>query len=202
MKMKLLPASLITLVLLSGCQTMTHLIDASDTTSNITTSLSYADFNSAANRMADQIIASPLLVHPQSAQGGRYILNISNIQNDTMQRIDTDQLVKTMRVRMLNSGKFLVTTAFDGSDSMTKDSRTLADSAMVKQSSVKKNGTVLAPDFSLAGKIMQRNSSLDNGDTRIEYYFQLQMTNLENGLSYWEGEEVIGKVSGSDTVSW
>jgi uncharacterized protein (TIGR02722 family) len=202
MKMKLLPASLITLVLLSGCQTATHLIDASDTTTNITTSLSYADFNSAANRMADQIIASPLLVHPQSAQGGRYILNISNIQNDTMQRIDTDQLVKTMRVRMLNSGKFVVTAAFDGSDSMIKDSRTLTDSAMVKQSSVKKNGTVVAADYSLAGKIMQRNSSLDNGDTRIEYYFQLQMTNLENGLSYWEGEEVIGKVSGSDTVSW
>jgi uncharacterized protein (TIGR02722 family) len=189
-------------LILSGCKTSTSYIDASDAKTHITTGLSYADFKTAAHAMSDDIIKSPLLVHSQAAQGGRFILHISNITNDTMQRVDTDQLIKSIRVRMLNSGKFLVTTAFNGEDSMTKDVRKLKDSTMVKQASVKKAGTVLAPDYSLSGKIMQRNATLDNGDTRIEYYFQLSLTNLENGLAYWEGEEVIGKVSGADTVSW
>lgn len=199
---KIAIAAVITAALISGCQSTTTYIDAEDQKTNITTGISYADFSSAANALADEIIASNLLVHPQADQGGRWIMHVGNITNDTMQRIDTDQLSKTIRVRLMNSGKFLTTTAFNGEDSMTKDVRDLADSDMVKKSSVKKNGTVLAPDYSLSGKILQRNAGLDNGDTRIEYYFQLTLTNLENGLAYWEGEKVIGKVTDQDSVSW
>ncbi|RJG38266.1 penicillin-binding protein activator LpoB [Motilimonas pumila] len=199
---KLIVGTLFTALVLTGCKTNTQYIDPADAEQNITVGLSYADFQLAAQTMADEMIASPLLVHPKAAQGGRYILHVNNITNDTMQRVDTDQLVKTIRVRLLNSGKFVVTTAFNGEDNMTKDVRGLSDSEMVKKSSVKKSGTVLAPDYSLSGKILQRNASLDNGDTRIEYYFQLTLTNLENGLAYWEGEKVIGKLSGADTVAW
>lgn len=186
---------------LVGCKTTTTYIDAADDKTNIVAALSYADFNKAANEMADEIITSKLMTHPQSDAGGRYIIYVNDIENDTMQRLDTDQLTKSVRVKLLQSGKFLVTTAF-GEDDATKKMRELKDSKMVKQSSVKGDNQVLAPDFSLSGKILQRNASLDNGDTRIEYYFQMSMTNIENGLAYWEGERVVGKVADGDSVSW
>ena len=186
---------------LVGCKTTTAYIDATDTQTNIVAALSYADFNKAANEMADEIIASKLMTHPQSDVGGRYIIYVNDIENDTMQRLDTDQLAKSLRIELLQSGKFLVTTAF-GEDDATKKMRDLKDSKMVKKSSVKGDNQVLAPDFSLSGKILQRNASLDNGDTRIEYYFQMSMTNIENGLAYWEGERVVGKVADGDSVSW
>lgn len=198
---KLLIASVIAAVALSGCKTTTSYIDAADTQTNIVAALSYADFSKAATEMSEEVIASKLMTHPKADQGGRYIIYINDITNDTMQRLDTDQLTKTLRVKLLQSGKFLVTTAF-GEDDATKKMRDLKDSAMVKQSSVKKNNQVLAPDFSLSGKILQRNASLDSGDTRIEYYFQMSLTNIENGLAYWEGERVVGKVADGDSVSW
>ncbi|CED57620.1 penicillin-binding protein activator LpoB [Aliivibrio wodanis] len=198
---KYLLASAISVLALSGCQTTTGYIDAADTSSNVVATLSYADFSKAATGMAEEIVASKLMTHPKADQGGRYIIYVNDISNDTMQRLDTDQLAKTLRIQLLQSGKFLVTTAF-GEDDATKKMRELKDSKMVKQSSVKSSNQVLAPDFSLTGKILQRNSTLDNGDTRIEYYFQMSLTNIENGLAYWEGERVVGKVADGDSVSW
>lgn len=198
---KIAIVSAMTLVMLGGCKTTTTYIDAADSKTNVVAALSYADFSKSANEMADGIIESKLMNHPQSDAGGRYIIYVNGIENDTMQRIDTDQLTKSLRVKMLNSGKFLVTTAF-GEDDATTKMRALKDSKMVKQSSVKGNNEVMAPDFSLSGKIMQRNSTLDNGDTRIEYYFQLSMTNINNGLAYYEGERVVGKVADGSSVSW
>lgn len=142
------------------------------------------------------------MVHPETAQGERYVIHISSVTNDTMQRIDTDQLVKGMRVQLLNSGRFFVTTAFDGSDNATREMRELQNDKMVDQSTVQENGTVIAPDFSMSGKILQRNNNLDNNDTRVEYYFQLTLTDLKTGLAYWEGERVIAKVTGQRGASW
>ncbi|KOO04830.1 penicillin-binding protein activator LpoB [Vibrio nereis] len=198
---KLAIATTIALATLSGCKTTTAYIDASDTSTNVVAALSYADFSKAANEMADDITNNKLMTHPQADVGGRYIVYVNDIENDTMQRLDTDQLTKSLRVKLLQSGKFLVTTAF-GEDDATQKMRQLKDSKMVKKSSVKGDNQVLAPDFSLSGKILQRNSSLDNGDTRIEYYFQMTLTNIENGLAYWEGERVVGKVSDGSSVSW
>lgn len=198
---KLALATAVAALTLTGCATKTAYIDAADTETNVVAALSYADFSKAANEMAEEIIASKLMSHPQADEGGRYIVYVNDIENDTMQRLDTDQLTKGLRVNLLQSGKFLVTTAF-GEDDATKKMRELKDSKMVKKSTVKKDNQVFAPDFSLSGKILQRNTSLDNDDTRIEYYFQLSMTNVENGLAYWEGERVVGKVADGSSVSW
>ncbi len=183
---------------LAGCSTPTAYIDATDKQENITAGISYADFHGASKALTDDLIASPGF---DRADGSRIIVEVGLIENDTMQRIDTDQLTKDVRVSMLKSGKFVTTTAFGEVDA-TRDARTLQDSKLVDQSTVKGNGKVLAADFHLSGKIIQRDNRLDNGDKRIEYYFQMTLTNLENGLAYWEAQEVVGKVADSDSVSW
>ncbi len=191
----------ITLMSLMGCKTPTQYIDPKNTSDNLTPSLNYNDFSQAAISLSSDIIANPQFAMPSADNNGRYILYISRISNDTMQHVDTDQLVKSMRVQLLNSGKFLVTTAF-GEDSATRDMRRLENDPLIDQSTVKPNETVIAPDYSLSGKIIQRNSTLDDGASRIEYYFQLSLTEIATGLAFWEGEQVIAKISDNGTVSW
>ncbi|MBR9830407.1 MAG: penicillin-binding protein activator LpoB [Oceanospirillales bacterium] len=189
---------------LSGCTTTAHYVNPGQD-QTVVMGLDYKDFESAASQAVDEMVASPLLVHPKAAQGGRYVMAVSSMINDTTQRIDTDQLTKKIRVRLLQSGKFITTTAIGlngPEDAMTQQVRQLRNSAMVKGSTVKKNNKVIAPDYSLSGKIIQRNNRVDRRTQQSDYYFQLTLTNLENGLAYWEGEYPIIKRGDNRTVTW
>jgi len=207
MKKMILSVTLPALLALGGCQSTSTSYVAADDKKTVVAGLSQRDFEGAANNALKDIIASPLLVHPDAAQGGRYILSIYNILNDTTQRIDTDQLVKKIRVGLLNSGKFITTTAvsFTGAgpeDSSTQKSRQLENSSIMNQDTVKKGANVVAPDFSMSGKIIQKNNRISSSKQLVEYYFQLTITNIDNGLAYWEGEYPVAKTTSNDSVSW
>jgi uncharacterized protein (TIGR02722 family) len=164
--------------------------------------LDYRDFEEAAAKMVQSMLSSPATAHPQ---GGRYILAISRITNDTMQRIDTDQLIKKIRVELLNSGRMLVTTAVGANgpeDSMSYGARELRGNDEFKQSTVQKKRTLIAPDMSLSGKIIQRNNSISSSKIQVDYMFQLTLTDIKTGLAYWEGEEIIIKRGSGKTVTW
>ncbi len=204
MKKALLVLAVAGTSILTGCQSTTSYVD-NDNNDIVTMGLSYKDFDQSASKALNEIIESPLLLHPQAAQGGRYIMAISNIVNDTSQRIDTDQLTKKIRVGLLRSGKFLTTTAIGlngAEDGMTAKVRELNNSKLVNKSTVKKNGTVIAPDFSLSGKIIQRTNKIDRSSQLVDYYFQLTLTQLETGLAYWEGEYPVSKKGSNDSVTW
>jgi uncharacterized protein (TIGR02722 family) len=182
----------------------THYVDTKTDTTAVM-GLDYKDFDGAASHMLNDMLNSPLLVHPNAAGGARYVIAISDIQNDTAQRIDTDQLIKKMRIGLLNSGRFVITTAIGlhgAEDDMTRQSRDLSHSKMVNQRTVKKNGRVIAPDFSLSGKIMQGNNRVSSAEQQVQYTFQLTLTNLDTGLAYWEDEKEIIKRGDNRTVSW
>ncbi|WP_323018221.1 penicillin-binding protein activator LpoB [Castellaniella sp.] len=189
---------------LAGCVTPTHYVDMKNDNVAVM-GLDYKDFESAATELVNQMLASPLMVHPKSNQGARYVLTVSNVVNDTVQRIDTDQLTKKIRISLLNSGRFVVTTAvgLNGpEDAMTAKSRQLKSSKMMNQKTVKKAGRVIAPDYSLSGKIIQRNNRVNSSTQQVDYYFMLTMTNLDDGLAYWEGEYPIVKRGDNRTVTW
>ncbi|GAM57301.1 putative lipoprotein [Vibrio ishigakensis] len=78
------------------------------------------------------MIASPLLVHPKAQAGGRYVIAVSDITNDTMQRISTEQIAKKIRVGLLQSGKFLATSAIGANqDALVIESRKMQESSIV-----------------------------------------------------------------------
>ena len=169
---------------------------------NITMGLDNADFQRAAQEAIQSMLQSGAVDKPG---GGRYVLAISNIINDTMQRIDTDQLVKKIRVALLQSGKVVVTTAVSAGgpeDTMSYKARELRKSEEFDQETVAQKGQMIAPDLSLSGKIIQRNSTLQDGSHRSDYYFQLSLTDISSGLAFWEGETVIGKVGSNNSAAW
>lgn len=204
MKIRLLLTTLTASLILAGCATPTHYVDTKNDQVAVM-GLDYKDFENAAGELVNQMLASPLMVHPKSNQGARYVLAVSNVLNDTAQRIDTDQLTKKIRISLLNSGRFVVTTAIGingPEDAMTQKVRQLRSSKMVNQKTVKKDGRVIAPDYSLSGKILQRNNRVSSSTQQVDYYFQLTMTNLDDGLAYWEGEYPIIKRGDNRSVSW
>ncbi len=178
-------------------------VDPKNNRAPTTVGLDYRDFEEAASDAVQSMISSGAVDNPA---GGRYVLMISRIINDTMQRIDTDQLIKKIRIELLNSRKVVVTTAVSGSgaeDSASFDVRQdLRGNAEFDQSRVQRTGTMVAPDISLSGKILQRNLSIDRRNQQIEYYFQLTLTDLETGLAIWEDEYPIIKQTTSRRAGW
>lgn len=193
---------LMAIILMTGCNTVPQVIDTRQTRSETTMGLDYRDFENAAAEMVTSMISSGAVNHPG---GGRYILAISSISNDTLQRIDTDQLIKKIRVELLNSGKVVVTTAvgLNGpEDQMSMAARELRGNSEFDQSRVARRGTLQAPDLSLSGKIIQRNNRVGSNKTQADYYFQLSLTDINSGLALWEGESYIGKLGGKKSVAW
>ena len=188
--------------LVSGCVSTTQNIDMSNDMEKAVMGLDYRDFQKAASEAVSSMLQSGAV---NKRGGGRYVLAISRIVNDTMQRIDTDQLIKKIRVELLQSGKVVVTTAVgaDGAeDKLTMQARQLRKSDEFNQATVAKKGQMIAPELSLSGKIIQRNVKVSSGTQQVEYYFQLTLTDINTGLAFWEGESVIGKRGSNKSVSW
>jgi uncharacterized protein (TIGR02722 family) len=191
----------VSMVMLAGCATPTRYIDPAADDGAVTMTMDYRDFEKAATEAVDDMLASGAVSKPN---GERYIMVVSRVTNDTMQRIDTDQLTKKIRVGLLRSGKVVTTTAvgLDGAeDEMSARARELRDSEEFDQSGVQRKGTLKAPDLSLSGKILQRNHTAGK-EQQVEYYIQLSLTDLVTGLATWEVETPIIKRGSNESVSW
>ena len=191
--------------LFTGCANTTPQYMGANTTAKhqpLTMGIDRQDFEKAATESIESLLRGGALNKPG---GGRYVIMMGRLINDTTQRIDTDMLMKKIRIAMLQSGKAVVTTAVKAGgaeDMSTYEVRKLRGNSEFKQSRIAKKGSLIAPDMSLGGKIMQRTSKGRDGNQIVEYYFQLTLTHLETGLAFWEGETVIGKSGSNDTVTW
>ncbi|MBP3545880.1 MAG: penicillin-binding protein activator LpoB [Alphaproteobacteria bacterium] len=194
--MKKYVVMLLAMLFLSGCVTKTVLIDTENDTTERVAALEGRDFEDAASSMIEDMLEMGTLSKPN---GQPYILIISRIENDTMQRIDVDELTKSIRIALMKSGKVRVT-AFQ-EDNMVMQSAQLRKSKEFNQANVRQKNSLAAPELSLSGKINQREFRV-SGDKRIEYRFSMSITDLSNGLTVWEGEKKIKKIADKNAVTW
>jgi len=198
---------IITLVglLLTGCATKTVNIDVVHDEGKAVMALDYRDFNQAASEMIQSMIGSGALKKPG---GGRYVMTTARVTNDTMQRIDTDQLMAKIEEELMNSGHVVMTAAVGGKgapDEMIYEMRDIRDSATgdeFQQETLAGKRTLIAPELSTSGKIFQRNIRYDSNRQQVEYYFQLRVADLTTGLVFWQKESIIGKRGSNRSVSW
>lgn len=168
----------------------------------MTMGIDSTDFEKAASDAVESLLSSGALDRPG---GGRYVVAMGKVINDTTQRVDTALLTKKIRISMLKSGKAVVTTAVaagGAEDSMSHDVRDLREDEEFAQNTIAKKGTLIAPDMSLSGKIIQRNMQTVDKKQLVEYYFQLTLTQLQTGLAFWEDEININKIGSNKSVSW
>jgi penicillin-binding protein activator len=189
-----------------GCSPQTENVDTINDQGKAVMQLDYRDFDRAASEMVQSMIASGAF---KKEGGGRYVVAKGRIVNDTMQRIDTDQLMGKVEQEMTRSG-LIVMTAAVGAGNAPKDSlvhsvREIRDSDKADEfnkDTLQAKGQLIAPELSISGKIIQRNVHYDNNKQQVEYYFQLQMNNLTNGLVFWQNENIIGKRGSDKKVPW
>jgi uncharacterized protein (TIGR02722 family) len=214
MKKFLIISATATMFIFSGCATSSsqvHYLNNSNagTAKAVSLGLDYEDINRAAQKLVNSMLKSPYLNRmyevKMKKEGKPLVLMISDFTNDTTQRLDIDQIVKKIRIALLNSGKFIVTTALragGSEDKATFGLRKLRGNKEFNQKTIAKKGTIIAPDLSLSGKIIQRTTPLPNGEQRVDYYIQMSLTDVTSGLAFWEGEEVISKAGSSESAPW
>jgi uncharacterized protein (TIGR02722 family) len=200
MKAKVLYLIAAVCFLAAGCSQETTMIDTMHDEGKSVMALDYRDFDMAASKMVQSMLASGAL---KKADGGRYVVATGRIVNDTTQRIDTDQLMVKIETEILNSGQAVMTSAIgSGSDKLLHETRELRDSEEFDPNTVAKRQTLIAPELTISGKIFQRNIRYDRNTQQIEYYFQLKLSDVKSGLRFWQEETLIGKRGSNRSVSW
>lgn len=189
-------------LVLAGCGQRTVIVDRETDDADTTLELDYRDFEHAAMKAVESMLTSGQLDHPDDR---RYVMAVSRITNDTMQRFDTDQLVRKIRVELLQSGKVVTTSAVSSEgvqDELLDEVRRQRDSDEFREDTKVEKGTLVSPDYGLSGKILQRNIKRDSDTQQVEYYFQLVLTDLRDGLAVWEHETPIIKRGSNSSVAW
>lgn len=163
--------------------------------------LEYRDWEKTAESMTKSMLKSGAFAKVKNP-----VIAMGPMVNDTMQRFDTDVLVKKIRTTIVNDGHAQMAVNFNGEDTTSNKMRDTRGNSEYAQSTFAKTGTLVAPNMSLSGKMIQRNLKLKSGwfsstDTRVEYYLQMTLTDLKTGLSVWENEQPIVK-EGDHAPTW
>jgi len=201
MKAKIVSLIMLAGLVVAGCAgPETTNIDIRNDEGKAVMALDYRDFDQAASKLIQSMLGSGAL---KKEGGGRYVVATGRIVNDTMQRIDTDQLMVKIETEMLNSGQAVMTSAVGpGSDKLLHETRELRDSEEFDPNTTAKRKTLIAPELTISGKIFQRNIRYDRNRQQVEYYFQLQLSDVKSGLRFWQDEVLVGKRGSDKSVAW
>jgi uncharacterized protein (TIGR02722 family) len=161
--------------------------------------LSTVDFDYAAKSALDEFMMSPWLAKKE----GRWLVQIGNVRNETVQEVDTKRLTQRMVSYMTKSGKFAFSSVGGSlADSNVKEYRQLEKSDMYDQETGGK-GKVVKPDLSMIGEISQTtNVSADRSKQQLEYEFRLRVTDLSSGIILFDSLVPIDKRGSNKNFAW
>ena len=209
MKARILGIMTLLGILVASCAQQTSNIDVVHDDAKAVMALDYRDFDQAASQLVQSMLGSGAL---KKEGGGRYVVAKSRIINDTMQRIDTDQLMAKIEEELLNSGQVVMTSVVGEAgkpgavDKMAlKLRQEIRDSGVgdeFAEETLPEKRQLIAPELSISGKIFQRNIRYDKKRQQVEYYFQLKLTDLTSGLRLWQKESLIAKRGSNKSVAW
>jgi hypothetical protein len=204
---KIFVVSILTMAL-AGCQSMS--VSSSNPNANLSTTgdkamvafgLQGVDFEYAAKQAVQEFLESPYSKKPG---GGRWVVQMGEVVNDTTFRIDTASMTSRMKRAMTKTGQFIFTgaTGRDRTD-FVADSRQLRKSALFDKSTVARNGTVVAPDLEMLGGIRQRTVvSADNSRQQLEYEFDFRVVERDTGLEIFQSFVPIDKLGSNKSFAW
>ena len=201
-KIQQLIALSISALLLSACGSAPKRIDATGNEGIVSIdNVDFKDWQIAAEKGIRSLLESGTLNRNDNRKN---IIMISSVKNSTTQHINTRILTDKIRQALLRSGKALTTTAISetgADDAASRQVRELANDPMFKQNTVQQSGTVIAPDMSLSGEIVQQQNSLGRREESY-FFFHLSLTDLTTGLAVWEDNVEIVKQGKKPLLGW
>ena len=190
----------VTAVLLGGCASnqATYVDPASTRTLSNVGEINVQDWNMASESMINSLISKHINSGNLKGSGpdGRAVLAISRIVNNTSIQIDTDILVKKIRVALLGTGKVVadITAGLGGPEDP------LAAEAKREAQFLGTQKVASRPDYTLSGKIIE-NRTRQGNKSESTYVFQMALA-TRDGLAVWEEEKTISKQGKRSAVGW
>lgn len=166
-----------------------------------TLSLTSQDFEYAVQTAVQEFLDEPLSQNPE---GGRWVIDISDVINDTPVMFDTSAVTSQLKRELRRSGKFIFTAA-TGQDvaRAIRTQRELSNSEMFDQETTATNGTVIAPDLTMVGAIRSRNVRSPDGRKQSQSYaFDFSVVDIDTGLILFETYVTIDKVGANNNFTW
>jgi len=200
MKLFFAATTLFSVLLLAGCANRgARYIDSQGTETIVSLNkINIQDWNNAADQLVQSLLTSGAL---ERAPRQPAVLAISRIINNTQQHVDTDSLVKKIRVSLNRTGKVATTMTMGlgghAEDPLAKETAEYAAFMNDKPA----QSTTMLPDYTLTGKLLEDRAKA--GRTRqTTYSFQMSLTAVASGLAVWEDEVQITKSGKKSSVGW
>jgi uncharacterized protein (TIGR02722 family) len=185
------------LLALTGCEseTETRTVDAKGPEAINTSAINSQDWANAADQLLNSLLSSDAL---NNAPRHPAILAVDRIINNTQLMVDTDLLIKKIRVGLTQTGKVAITNTLG----LGERAVVASEAAELDEMQSGKKAKVLVPDYTLYAKLIQqtdRNSKL----TQNTYSFQMSLVQVKTGLTVWEEEKQISKqTKAKPAIGW
>ncbi len=167
----------------------------------VTMGLDYDNLKNIMNAMVQSLMQDPYIQNIKTDEPK--VMAISDIINDTTQKIDVELLARELARAMRKSGKFRLTMAVSRSggstDNMIKDTRALRDNQEYNQYTTTQAGSLSAPSLSLSGKISQSIHRMGK-HKKVDYFIILTLTDIKSGEVIWDDQREVSKMG--DAQIW
>jgi len=182
-------------LLLAGCGTPTTYVDPAGSRLVVNAGqINIQDFQQAADAMVNSLIDQ--VINPGRLRSASppepALLAISRIINNTSQQLDTDLLVKKIRIALMRTGKVQTSTTINYGG---PEDPLAADLQRNSGAPASRN-----PDYTLSGKIIEDRSGV-GGLKQLACVFQLSLSSPD-GIAVWEEEKTIIKQGSRSTVGF
>ena len=184
-------------LLLTGCETTpeTRTVDATGPEAVNTSAINSQDWANAADQLVASLLTSSAL---ENAPRTPAILAVDRVINNTQLMVDTDLLIKKIRVALTQTGKIAITNTMG----LGERAVVASEAAELEEMMSGKKAKVLVPDYTLYAKLIQQT---DKGKNAIQntYSFQMSLVQTSTGLTVWEEEKSIAKQTRrSGSLGW
>lgn len=180
------------MALLSCSSSLQYVKDSNDFSSF---ELDYHDMKSVIDKNVKSFINSNLMKKHDSSK--KAVIAISNIDNLSDEKIDTEFMGRKFIRKLSTYEQIVITNAIAGNgaraDKMIEDSRNLTENENFNQYTTKEKGRILAPEYSLSGKITKSIKNVGKKQ-RVDYQFLFMVSDLDSGREVWSNDTLISKV--------
>jgi penicillin-binding protein activator len=186
-------------LILTGCATQTSYVPQGSSRLVVNTGkINIQDFEQASDTMVQSLIDN-LINQGQlksAVASEPALMAISRIQNSTGQQLETDLLVKKIRIALNRTGKVQTSTTVGLGG---PEDPLAADQQKAQEFFADQKHTRL-PDYTLSGKIIEVQAKAGN-IRQSSYVFQLSLSSAA-GVAVWEEEKTITKQGSRSSVGF
>jgi len=182
---------------LTGCESVseTRTVDSKGPEALNTAAINSQDWANAADQLVASLLSSSALDYAPRKPA---VMAIDRVINNTAMMVDTDLLIKKIRVALTQTGKIAITNTMG----LGERAVVATEAAEMREQQTGEKQLKIVPDYTLYAKLIQQTDR-NKKVTQNTYSFQMSLVQTKTGLTVWEEERSIAKqTKGGGSVGW